>query len=110
MIGNEGIARVFAGQDASQRKAFRQIHRYVFQRMHGDVGAAFTEGHFQFLDEQPLAAHLAQRAVQDLVAQGGHAQQFDLPAQARLQQRLDVFGLPQRQPAFTRGNHHTKGV
>jgi hypothetical protein len=43
--------------------------------MHGQVGAALFQRHFQLLDEQALAAHLAERPVQDLVALGGHAQQ-----------------------------------
>ena len=34
------------------------------------------------IDEQALAAHLGQRTVQDLVATGRHAQQFDGQAEA----------------------------
>ena len=71
--------------------------------MHGEVGAAFFQREFQFLDEQALAADLAQRAVEDLVAAGGHAQQRYLVA-ALFQQRLHVLGLPQREAAFAGGD------
>ena len=74
--------------------------------MNGQVGAAIGQRGFEFLDEQPLAADLAQCAVQNLVAQRRHAQQFDLPTQTRLQQRLDMLSLPQGQATFARGNHH----
>ncbi len=72
--------------------------------MHRNVGPAFAERHFKLLDKQALAADLAQRAVQNLVALRGHAEQFDLPAQTALQQRLDMPGLPHRQTAFARGD------
>jgi hypothetical protein len=73
-----------------------------------EVGAAFFQRHFEFLDEQALAAHLGQRAVQDLVALGGHAQQLHLVAPGP-QQRLHMLGLPQRQLAFARGDHDGVG-
>lgn len=64
--------------------------------MHRDVGGAFEQGGFQFLDEQALAADLRQRCVEQLVAATGHRQQGDGQAGMRLfQARLDVFGLPQ---------------
>ncbi len=48
--------------------------------MHGKVGAAFRHRHFEFLDEQPLAADLGERPVEDLVAPGGHAENDNLAA------------------------------
>ena len=45
--------------------------------MHGDIGAAVEQRGFEFLDEQPLAADLGKRAVENLIAAGGHAQKFD---------------------------------
>jgi hypothetical protein len=54
------VARVFALQHGGQRKAFRQLHRHILERMHGQVGAAFGHRHFQFLHEQALAAHFGQ--------------------------------------------------
>ena len=73
--------------------------------MHREIGAAVFERGFELLDEQALAANFAQGAVQDLVALGGHAQQFHLPAQARLEQGLDMLGLPQRQAALAGGDN-----
>jgi len=72
--------------------------------VHRQLRATVLQRRFQLLDEQALAANLGQRAVQDLVAAGGHAQQPHVQA-ARPQQRLDMFGLPQRQPALARGDH-----
>ena len=71
--------------------------------MHGQVGAAFFQRGFQLFHEQAFATHLAEGPVQDLVTLGGHSQQRDLVA-LRLQQGFDVFGLPQRQAAFARGD------
>jgi hypothetical protein len=52
---DKGVARVFALHHAGQGKAFGQLHRHVLERVHGDVGAAFFQRHFQLLDEQALA-------------------------------------------------------
>jgi hypothetical protein len=71
--------------------------------MHGEVGMAFLERDFQLLDEQALAADLAEGLVQDLVALGRHAQQRDL-VPALLQQGFHVSGLPQREAAFAGGD------
>ena len=71
--------------------------------MHGDVGLAVFECCFQFLYEQALAADFAERAVQDLVAARGHAEQGDLVA-LLFKQRLDVLGLPQGEAAFAGGD------
>ena len=103
-VGDKRVTRVFALHHAGQRKAGRQIHGHVFERMHGDVGTAVGQRGFEFFDKQTLAANLAQRAVQNLVALRGHAQQLDLPAQAVLQQGLHMFGLPHGQSAFAGGD------
>ena len=71
--------------------------------MHRDVGMALLQRHLQLLDEQALAAHFGQAAVQDLVALGRHAQQLDRAAKP-LQQRFDMFGLPQCQTALSGGD------
>ena len=104
MVGYQRVARVLALHHAGQNKPVRQLHRHVLERMHGQVGPAFLQCHLQLLDEQALAAHLAERAVQYLVTAGGHAEQLDLVAQL-LQQHLHVLCLPQGQTAFPGGNH-----
>ncbi len=78
VIRDEGVARVLAFEDHGQFQAVGQLHRHVFHGMHRDVGAVFQHGLFQFLDEQALAADFGQRAVENLIAAGGHADQFDL--------------------------------
>ncbi len=72
--------------------------------MHGEVGAALFERRLELLDEQALAADLGQRAVEDLVAARGHAEQLDRHAEALLQQGAHMFGLPQREAAFAGGD------
>ena len=99
---DEGIARILALQHRGQHEAGRQFHRHVLQRMHRQVRAALLEGGFQLLDEQALAAHLAERAVEDLVALGRHAEQGDFMALLG-EQGLHMLGLPQGQAAFSGG-------
>jgi hypothetical protein len=103
-----GVARVLALHHATQRKAVRQFHRHILERVHGDVGAPLFQRHLKLLDKKTLATDLAERAVQDLVAQRGHAQQGDAVA-TLLQQRLYVFGLPQGQAAFPGGDGDGNG-
>ena len=78
--------------------------------MHGDVGAAIEQGIFQFLDEQALAADLGERPVENLVAAGGHAEQFDLAGRIQgFEPRLDVLGLPQGKAGFAGGDDDAAG-
>jgi len=73
--------------------------------MHREIGAAVEQGGFEFLDEQALAAHLGQGAVQDLVAARGQRQQLDAARRvARAQQIAHMLGLPQGKPAGARGD------
>ena len=109
MVGDQRIARVFALHHTRQLKPFWQFHRHVFERVHGQICAAFFERHFQFFDKQTLAADLAQGAVQNLVALGGHAQQGDLVA-VLLEQGFDVLGLPQGKTAFSGGDGQLHGT
>jgi hypothetical protein len=98
-----GVARVLALHHAGQGKAFGQLHGHVLERMHGDVGAALFQRHFQLLDKQALAAHLAQRCGPGSGRPGGHAQQLDGVARCS-QQGLHMLGLPQGQAAFAGGD------
>ena len=60
---------------------------------------------FQLLDEQPLATHLGQGHIEQLVATRGHAQQFYRQAwMGALQRIANEFGLPQGQGALPGGN------
>ncbi len=102
---NEGIARILAIQHRHQLEAGGQLHRHVLERVHGQVrGARFQRG-LELLDEQPLAADLGQRAVDDLVAARGHSQQRSGQPQATPQQRLHMLRLPEREAAFAGGDH-----
>ena len=66
--------------------------------MHGDVRTPLAERHLQFLDEQALAAHFRERAIEHPVALRAHRYQLDREAGMRVAQpRGDVFGLPERE-------------
>ena len=66
------------------------------------LGAALLQRDLQLLDEKPLAADLGQRAVEDLVAAGGHAQQRDACGRmAGAQQLGHMVGLPECQFALS---------
>ena len=77
--------------------------------MHRQIGTAFFQGHFEFFDKQALAAHFAQRTVEDLVALGGHAQDVHLMPHAT-QQVLHVVGLPEGQTTFAGGDGEVNGI
>ncbi len=100
---DKGVARILAFHHAGEQHAFGQFHRNVLERVHGDVGAAVFQRSFELFHEKALAAHLGERAVKNLVAQRGHAQQADLVA-ACCEQGLHMFGLPQGQTAFAGGD------
>ena len=64
---------ILAFADNHHGKIGGQGHRYIFHRMHGDVGPPFFHGNFKLLDEQALAADLRERSVENLVAFRRHA-------------------------------------
>src|SRR5690606_21064569 len=74
--------------------------------MHREIGPAVEQGRFEFLDEQPLAAHFGKRAVKDLIASGRHLEQAHLARGIQgLQPRLHVLGLPEGEPACAGCDH-----
>ncbi|MGF6740317.1 hypothetical protein OKW47_004063 [Paraburkholderia atlantica] len=76
LIGHERVARVLALHDGGQRETGGQLHRHVFQRMHREVGAAIGERGFELFDEEPLATHLRQRAIENLITACRHSEDF----------------------------------
>src|SRR5690606_35233582 len=98
LVAYEGIGRVFPFADGNQAKAFREFHGYVFHGMNSQICTAVEHGFFQLLDEQPLAANLGQRNVQDLVALSFDFDQLDGDMAVKpFQLGLDKFCLPQCQ-------------
>src|SRR5690554_4894984 len=73
--------------------------------MHRDICTAIQQRGFELFNEQPLAPHLGERAVQNLVAACGHAEQFDCAARIQgLEASFDMLGLPQGETAFPGGD------
>ncbi len=109
-VGDEGIARIFALADGVQAEPLGELHRYVFHGVHGDVGPSLQHGRFQLLDEQPLAADLGERGIQDLVTLSAHGDQLDLQLGVQgFQPVFDEVGLPHGQGALASGNFQGSG-
>ena len=63
----------------------------------------FGHRQLQLLDEQPLAADLRERAIENAIALRRHRHQRDVEVGMRgAQLRRDVLGLPQREAALAR--------
>src|SRR5690625_909800 len=91
--------------DHRQAESLGKLHRHVFHGVDGQVSAVLQQGCFQLFDEQPLAADLGQRRVENLVATGREADQLHLEVGVQsLQLGFDVLRLPQGQFALTRGD------
>jgi hypothetical protein len=92
---HERIERIRARQRSGDFEPRRQLARHVLHRMHGEIGAAFLERDFEFLDEEALAADLRERAILDAITLRDHRHELDRERRVRLsQQRRDVLGLP----------------
>src|SRR5262245_17128096 len=71
--------------------------------MHGEIGGSLDERLLDLFDEQPLAADLRERHVEDLVARRLDDRQLDLRAgRDGLDARLDVIRLPECELAAAR--------
>ena len=71
---------------ASTKPAGRSIGT-SFSECTARCGAAVHQRRLEFLDEQALAADLGQRAVEDLVAARGHAEQLDAAGRSAARSR-----------------------
>ena len=103
--GDEGVARILAFAHGDEVEALGKLHRNVLEGVHGEIGLARLHGDFKLLHEESLAAHLGERAVEDLVASRRHAE--ELHARGRIagaQHGLDVKGLPHGKGAFAGGD------
>ena len=98
-----GVTRVFALHHAGNHKAFGQLHGHVFERMHRQIRTPVFQRGLQFFDEQAFASNFAKGPVQNLIAFGGHAQQFAGMSQGT-QAGLQMFGLPECQTALAGGD------
>jgi hypothetical protein len=66
--------------------------------MHGDVGAQFLDGDFEFFDEEAFAADGRERAILNAIALRDQRHNLDHESRVcRAQQRRHVLSLPQSQ-------------
>jgi hypothetical protein len=77
VVGDEGIAWVFALEHGGEGEAFGQLHWHIFQGVHREIGPPLFHCDFELFDEQALTAHFGQGTVEDLVATRRHAKDFD---------------------------------
>ena len=102
---NESVTRIFAFAHCHEFEPFGQFHRNVLEGVNREVSFTLLHRHFEFLDEETLAAHLRERAVENLVAAGRHAEELDLGAGILpTQDVLNVKSLPHGQGAFSRSD------
>ena len=78
LVGNEGIARIFALRHRCQYNAIRQSRRQVFHGMHRRVYAPVQQGFIQLLGEKAFAAGILQPLVLEPVAAGDEALQREI--------------------------------
>ena len=78
IVGDEGVAGVFALEHGAQQEALWQLHRHVLEAVDGQIGTAFGHRHLQFLDEQALTADLGQGAIQNLIAPCRHSDYLNI--------------------------------
>lgn len=79
---HDGVARVKALCDGGNDESFRHLRRHVLEAVHRDVDAAGEHILLELLREEPLAADLGERRVEDLVALRRH--ELLLDAQLRI--------------------------
>ena len=104
-VRHERIGGRGALEDHRQAEPLGEVHRHVLHRVHGDIGTSVEHGVLELLDEQPLAADLGQRRIEDLVALGGHRHQFHVQPRVQGHQPVAyVFGLPHGQAALAGGD------
>ena len=73
--------------------------------MHREVGFAILHGNLKLLHEEALAAHLGERAVENLVAAGRHAEELHRCTRiAVAQKRLNMKSLPHGKGTFAGGD------
>ncbi len=105
LVGDKGVARIFALANSDQAQPFREFDRHVFHGVHRDISAAIEHGELQLFHEQALAAHFRQRRIEDHVAARHHRHQFDRqPRMAGFQPLLNILCLPERQRTLPGGN------
>ena len=105
VVRDESVARVFPLADGDQPQSFRELYRYVFHRMHGDIGAIFQQRQLKFFNEQPFTAHFGQGGIQDDVAARDHRHQLNPQARmVRFQTPFNIMCLPEGEGALPCGN------
>ena len=93
--------RILARGHAGERKAVRQIHRHVFERVYGDVGRTIVQRDFEFLDKQTFTADFGQTLIENLVAARGGTENLDRHIGIKRTQAVtDVVRLPHGQARF----------
>ncbi len=102
--GDECVARVLAPQHGDQYDAVGQPRGQVLHGMHRHVDAPVQHGVVDLLGEQPLAADVGERTVEDLISRGLDDDHLDgaRPSEPRVggdEISADLLGLGQGERA-----------
>ena len=105
-VAHEGVARVGALRDGRDGESLGNLRRHILQAVHGEVDLAREHRLLELLGEEPLAADLRERRVEDLVALRRHETFLDGELGVRLAQaRRDVVRLPERELTAPRADN-----
>ena len=77
MVRHERVGRVLALANHRKTKTLGEGHRYIFHRMHRNVGVAIEQRALELFHEQTLAPYFGQRRVEDYIAARAHREQLN---------------------------------
>ena len=93
-------------RNRGDQKTLGQLRRQVLEAVHRQVRLAIQERPFDRLGEQPFAAGIRQRALDELIALGFEPEILDIQrGVAALEPRTDSFCLHTRQLTGTGRDH-----
>jgi hypothetical protein len=90
------IERILPRGNRRNFEAWRKLGGKIFQTVHSEVDAFFSQRFFDLFCEHALGANFGQRDIGNLVA--GRLDDFEFDSMSTLtQQGADVVGLPKRE-------------
>ena len=95
---HHSVPRIKSLRDGRDHEALRHLCRHVLEAVHRDVDAALEHLLLELFREEPLAADLGERRVEDLVALCRHELLLDAQIRiALLQAVCHIVCLPERE-------------
>src|SRR5215831_7306594 len=102
-VGDERVAGIFAFRDRTEVESFGKLKWDIFKAMDCNVDAAVEQRFIDFLGEEPLAANIRQRHIENFIASSFNGNELDAQARPMLFQfGLGPGRLPERKRASSR--------